>query len=85
MWGFIYCFFIFMNILLSFFHFTAPLSSLNHDLELRSSSFTFGRARASSALLSLYHDLTTAYDIQSLRGMGHALSGEVVIAVDRRP
>ena len=31
--------------------------SLNHDLKLRLSSFTFGRAQASLALLSLNHDL----------------------------
>ena len=32
------------------------LHSLNHDLELRSSSFTFGKPDASIALRSLNHD-----------------------------
>jgi len=38
---------------------------LNHDLELCSSSFTFGRTRASSILLSLNHDNFTILCIQS--------------------
>ena len=53
-----------------------------HDLELRSSSFTFGKAtgrrasgngtRASSVLLSLNHDLVSVVDIDTLRaGLAH--------------
>ena len=42
----------------------------NHDLELCSSSFTFGRTRASSILLSLNHDLFTIFYIYAvLRGL----------------
>ena len=40
--------------------------SLNHNLELRSSSFTFGRVQASLALPSLNHDLASIDDINAL-------------------
>ena len=39
---------------------------LNHNLELRSSSFTFGRTRTSSVLHSLNHDLFTVDDVDAL-------------------
>ena len=54
------------------------LCLLNHDLELRSSSFTFGNVSKHS-FLSLNHDLVTIVYIESLRGMLHALAAEVVV------
>ena len=39
---------------------------LNHDLELRSSSFPFGRIGASFILLSLNHDLFAILNVYSL-------------------
>jgi len=40
-------------------------SLLDHDPEILSSSFTFGRTRASSVLLSLHHDLASVVDIDA--------------------
>ena len=51
---------------------------LNHDLELRSSSFTFGKTQTSLVFLSLNHDLFTILDIDSMRRLGDAASAEVV-------
>ena len=48
------------------------MNLFNHDLELRSSSFPFGRAQASLALLSLNHDLAAVIDIETL-GSGLAV------------
>ena len=42
---------------------------LQHDLELRSSSFTFGSAIKLS-LLSPNHDLTTVVEVEALAGGG---------------
>lgn len=44
----------------------ARMASLNHDLELRSSSFTLGRVRACSTLLSLNHDLFPTLNIDAV-------------------
>ena len=52
---------------------------LDHDLELCSSSFTFGRVRASSTLRSLNHDLFTITDVKALAWAIYALALEVVI------
>ena len=54
--GFIYCFFILL------------LVYLTTIIELRSSSFPFGRTRASSILLSLNHDLFTFKYVYTLSG-----------------
>ena len=46
----------------------------NHDIELRSSSFMFGRTQASLVLLSLNHDLVTITDVKALARLGNALA-----------
>ena len=53
------------------------LCLLDHNLELRSSSFTFGNVSKHSFLL-LNHDPTIVY-IESFRGMLHTLAAEVVV------
>ena len=46
-----------------------------HDLELRSSSFPFGRAQASLPLLSLNHDLAAIIHVDAgLRGLADELA-----------
>ncbi len=53
----------------------------NHDVELRSKSFTFGKTWASSVLLSLNHDFSAWVDVDS-RGRGF---GVVRAASDVKP
>jgi hypothetical protein len=60
-------FFIYKYIkLIPFTRTSSVLHSLNHDLELGSSSFTLGRTRTSSVLHSLNHDLFAVDDIDTL-------------------
>ena len=51
---------------------------LHHDLELCSSSFTFGRTRTSSVLHSLNHDLFAIDNVDTLRGILHLAALDVV-------
>ena len=54
---------------------------LYHDLELRSSSFTFGRTRTRSVLLSLNHDLLAILDVEAASGLRHLTTADVEDAV----
>ena len=58
--------------------FILSLNSLNHDLELRSSSFTFGNENKLS-FHSLNHDLFTITNVEALSWVIHTLALEVVI------
>ena len=51
---------------------------LHKNLELRSSSFTFGRTRASSVLLSLNQDLLAINDVNASLLLGEALTCHIV-------
>ena len=67
--GFIYSFFIIA---------VSSSSLFDYDFELRSSSFPFGKTRASSVLLSLNHDLFTIHDIEALCRINHSAPLQVV-------
>ena len=56
------------------------VSYLITTLSLSSSSFPFGRAQASLALLSLNHDLVTIDDIESAAGVSHLTALEIIEA-----
>ena len=70
--GFIYSFLVIVM---------SSLTLLDDYLELRSSSFPLGRTRASSVLLSLNHDLFTVHNVETLCGLSHAATLQVVINI----
>ena len=57
------------------------MTLLYQNPELCSSSFTFGRAQASLAILSLNHDLATIPDVEAICGLVYALTVQVVVGI----